>query len=103
MLMTLGEHIGGIYGRIATLWRFLVQVCQRLEAVEQDIFLLTTPDDVKIDEEICHLHRRIDTLQAELNIMHFELSKRKKQKKRKSSKKLTSRRTSRRTLPNATS
>ena len=41
-LLALWENVGGIYGSMAMLWRFLVKACQKVEAIEQHILPLTT-------------------------------------------------------------
>lgn len=41
-LLALWENVGGIYGSMAMLWRFIVKACQKVEAIEQHILPLTT-------------------------------------------------------------
>ena len=73
--MALWEYIGGIYGKVAMLWRFLVGVCKKLEAVEQDVLLLMTRDDVKIHEEVYQFNMTMNALRGELNAIHVRLGK----------------------------
>lgn len=84
LVMTLWHFIfTGIYKKLEEIWRFMADICKKLEEMEQNTLLLTTRDDVKIHEEICELSRTIESLHKELNAIHVRLSKQKQQLKEK--------------------
>ena len=72
-----------IYKKLEEIWRFIADICKKLEEMEQNTLLLTTRDDIKIHEEICELSMTIESLYQELNAIHVRLSKQKQQGKEK--------------------
>lgn len=78
LVMTLWHFIfTGIYKKLEEIWRFIADICKKLEEMEPNILLWTTRDDVKIHEEICELSMTIESLHQELNVFHVRLSKQK--------------------------
>ena len=94
MVMALWHFVGGIYGKLAEIWRFIEKICKKVEEAEQNELRLTIRDDVKVQEEICRLNMTIEALREELNAIHVRHSKQKQQRKRKTSQKSSRRRAS---------